>query len=88
MGLDGRSVGGRSLVICKFLQDSFDLILDDGRKFSFTDLNHVEGSLRLVWETLLQKIFYIFLRIPNLALFCGVESDCAFNDLFDFYYFV
>jgi len=67
------------------LQDGLDLLLDDGRKFRFTDLNHVEGSLRLVWEllTIILKNFHIFFRISTLAFLGIVESDCELNDLVD-----
>ena len=74
----------RSRVKCKFLQDVLDVAPDQGRKFSFSELNHVEGSLRFVWAHILQKSIVKSYRILRLFLLGVVESDCAFKDLTDF----
>ena len=77
----------RSRVKCKFLQVGLDVILDNEGKLRFIDLNHFEGSLRLVSEHILQKSIGIRYRISHLALLGVLESDCAFRDLagLDFY---
>ena len=74
----------RSRVKCKFLQDVLDVAPDQGRKFSFSELNHVEGSLRFVWVHILEKLSGKKFMILRLVLLGVVESDCAFKDLSDF----
>jgi hypothetical protein len=72
----------KSRVNCKFLQDGLDVVFYRVRKFKFSDLNNVEGSLWLLWKHILQKLVVKFMML-RLALLGVVESECAFKDLAD-----
>ena len=72
----------KSRVKCKFLQDGLDVVFYWVRKFRFSDLNHVEGSLRLLWKQIILKLVVKFMML-RLAPLGVVESDCAFKDLTD-----